>query len=123
MANIYNNNGRLKAALKKLDTLDITNQNKEDILSFLHYVVSYGCSVGRQAKYIYPLQNIAKLIGKDYMKTTKEDIQLLIEYINTAKKGDPEPLGVEEVKKYNLENKDDRIPKYTVWSEKKRDGR
>ena len=116
MPNIYNNNGRLKAALKRLGTLDITNQNKEDIRSFLHYVASYGVSVGRQAKYIYPLQNLAKWIGKDYMDATKEDIQLLVEYINTAKKGNPEPLGIEEVKKYNVENKDDRTPKYTAWS-------
>ena len=92
MPNIYNTNGRLKAAQKRLDTLDITNQNKEDIRSFLSYVASYGVSVGRQAKYIYPLQNIAKWLGKDYMKATKDDIQLLVEYINTAKKGNPEQI-------------------------------
>ncbi len=101
MGNIYNNNGRLKAALKRLDTLDITNQNKEDILSFLHYVASKKCSVGRQAKYIYPLQNLAKWIGKDYMKATKEDIQFIVEYIDTVKKGDPEPANY---KKYWFTN-------------------
>ena len=38
---IYNNSRRLDSALKNLDEIDITENNKQDIKDFLHYIASY----------------------------------------------------------------------------------
>ena len=97
---VYNNSRRLDTALKNLENVDITDKNKQDIKDFLHYIASYGVSIGRQCKYIYPLENIARWIGKDFITATKENIQVLVEYIDMVKKGDDEPQGISKVKRY-----------------------
>jgi site-specific recombinase XerD len=88
---IHNVERRLKTALKHLEDVDITTKNKEDIKTFLTYIAAHGCQVARQCKYIYPLQNIAKWLNKDYMEVTKKDIEAIVKKI--------------------MENKD-----YTAWT-------
>lgn len=82
---VYNNTRRLDTALKNLEEIDITDNNKQSIKDFLHYIASYGCSVGRQCKYIYPLEKIAIWLDRDFITAQKQDIQFLVEYIDTAK--------------------------------------
>ena len=50
---IYNHNQKLDTALKSLEKLDITDNNKQAISNFLQYIASYGCPAARQVKYIY----------------------------------------------------------------------
>lgn len=98
---VYNHARGLNTALRNLKTLDITEQNKQDIRDFLHYIASHRCSITRQVKYIYPLQNITRWLGKDFIKATKEDIQTIVEFISVAKKDDNTDLrGIDELKNY-----------------------
>ena len=97
--------------------MDITQNNKKDIRDFLHYIASCGCSTARQAKYIYPLEKIARWLGKDFIEAKKEDLQVLVEYIDIAKKDDDEPNGIKEVKSYIVKNKGNNRPtKYSSWT-------
>ena len=114
---IYNHTQKLDTALKNLENLDITEKNKQDIKDFLHYIASYGCSVTRQSKYIYPLEKIARWLGNDFKTAQRQDIQFLVEYIDTAKEGDDEPKGITGLKEYIKNNKgNNRNPKYTAWT-------
>lgn len=98
---VYNHARGLNTALRNLETLDITEQNKQNIRDFLHYIASHRCSVTRQVKYIYLLQNIARWLGKDFIKAIKEDIQIIVEFISVVKKDDnADPRGINELKKY-----------------------
>ena len=61
--------------------MDITKQNQKDIKDFLNYIAAHGCSVTRQCKYIYPLENLARWLEKDFMKADKVDIERLVKQI------------------------------------------
>ncbi len=76
---------RLETALRNLDAVDITKQNKEDIRAFLNFISSHKCGISRQCKYIYPLQNLAKWLKKDYMKATKADIEVIVQKVMESK--------------------------------------
>jgi len=114
---IYYHTQKLDTALKRLEKLDITKKNKQDIKDFLHYIASNDCSVIRQMKYIYTLSKIAEWFGKDFKSAQKLDIQILVEYIITAKKDDVEPRGIIELKKYidnsKGKNKESKFSKWT----------
>lgn len=89
---VHNVERRLTTALKHLkDASDISAQNKADIIAFLNFIASHGCSITRQCKYVYPLEKIARWLNMDYMKATKADIEALVKKI--------------------MENKD-----YTAWT-------
>jgi hypothetical protein len=60
---IYNHTQKLDTALKRLEKLDITKKNKQDIKDFIHYIALNGCSVTRQVKYVYPLEKLLGEIG------------------------------------------------------------
>jgi integrase/recombinase XerD len=75
---IHNVERRLAKALDRLENLDISQQNKQDIKDFLNYIAAHGCSIARQCKYIYPLENIARWMDKDYLAATKTDIEALV---------------------------------------------
>lgn len=78
---VYNVERRLETALTHLEELDITPKNKQEIKKFLDYIAAHGCKTARQCKYIYPLQNIARWLNKDYIKATKKDIEDLVRKI------------------------------------------
>ena len=80
--NIHNVERRLKTALKNLEEIDITAKNKQDIKDFLNYIAAHGCSIARQCKYIYPLENISRWLHKDFLKATKNDIESIVRQIN-----------------------------------------
>jgi site-specific recombinase XerD/ribosomal protein L40E len=94
---VYNNERRLETALKHLEELEISKENKADIKDFLNYISAHGCSLTRQCKYIYPLQKLAKWLNKDFIKATKNDIETILTDIDKAKK-------------------QDGSPKYTAWT-------
>jgi len=82
---VYNNERRLDTALKNLNEIDITKQNKTDIRTYLHFLSAQGISIARQCKYIYPLKNIARWLNKDFSKATKEDIVRICSNIENNK--------------------------------------
>ncbi|UCD13757.1 MAG: tyrosine-type recombinase/integrase, partial [Thermoplasmatales archaeon] len=105
------NHSRLNSALNRLGTLDISDKNKSDIKDFLNYISAHGCSIARQCKYIYPLQNIARWLNKDFLEATKKDIERLINTIEKAKNSDGNP-------KYTAWTKQDYkvvIKKFYKW--------
>lgn len=57
---------------KKLSTLQ--NENKEDILNFLKYLLAKGISQGRIIKCAYTLKPIAEMLNKPFRDATKDDI-------------------------------------------------
>jgi site-specific recombinase XerD len=57
---------------KKLSTLQ--NENKEDILNFLKYLLAKGISQGRIIKCVYTLRPIAEMLNKPFRDATKDDI-------------------------------------------------
>ena len=83
---IVNYEKRLQTALDHLDKIDITTQNKQDIKAFLDYLAAHGGGTARQCKYIYPLENLARWLQKDFMRATKADIERLVKQIT----GNPE---------------------------------
>lgn len=78
---IVNYEKKLNTALNHLETLDITKQNKQDIKAFVDYIAAHGGGTARQCKYIYPLENLARWLAKDFMKATKADIEHLVKQI------------------------------------------
>ena len=114
---IYNHAQKLDTAFKSLEKLDITKKNKQDIKDFLHYIASYGCSAARQVKYIYLLERIAKWLGKDFIKASKDDIRILIEYVDIVRVDNFKPRGISDLKKYIDENKgSNRELRYSKWT-------
>ena len=83
---IVNYEKRLQTALDHLETIDITTQNKQDIKAFLDYLAAHGGGTARQCKYIYPLENLARWLQKDFMRASKADIERLVKQIT----GNPE---------------------------------
>ena len=75
---IHNVERRLETALKNLENIDITSNNKIEIRKFLNFIGSHGCSIARQCKYIYPLENIARWLNMDYIKASKKNIEELV---------------------------------------------
>ncbi len=115
---IHNQINKMDTALKNLEKLDISDNNKRDIKDFLHYIASNDCSVTRQVKYIYILPKIARWLDKDFKSAQKQDIQYLVEYVNTAKKGNGEPKGITELRKYIDKNKgNNQESRYTKWTQ------
>ena len=73
---------RAKDFIKETD--EITSANKEYIISFADRLSAEGLGIPRQIKYCYNLKTIAMLLGKDFNKATKKDIEVLCSKINNS---------------------------------------
>jgi len=65
-------------AIQKVKHASISKRNKELILNFINYNFARGLSNLRIEKYIYELVKIAELLGTDFDKATKNDIERVI---------------------------------------------
>jgi len=76
--NLYNEKKLLDQAINKLKRSRITRRNKKLIMDFVEYSFARGLTTVRVVKYIFHLTKLAELLGKDFDKATKKDIQRVI---------------------------------------------
>ena len=72
---IHNYEGRLKAAEIQLEKADICPRNKEIIFSFEKYLMLENISKPRILKYLCLLRKISGMLGKDFDKVDRNDIE------------------------------------------------
>jgi len=75
---LYNEKKLLNQAIDKLKRSRITRRNKKLIMDFVEYSFARGLTTVRVVKYIFHLTKLAELLGKDFDKATKKDIQRVI---------------------------------------------
>jgi integrase/ribosomal protein L40E len=78
---VHNYQRRLEGVLKRIDESSIVKEDKTLILDFMNDCFSRSLSKARVVKYLDTLERIAKLLGKPFQKTSKEDIALLVREI------------------------------------------
>jgi len=78
---VHNYQRRLEGVLKRIDESSIGKEDKTLILDFMNDCFSRSLSKARVVKYLDTLERIAKLLGKPFQKTSKEDIALLVREI------------------------------------------
>jgi site-specific recombinase XerD len=79
MMDIHNFSSRLENYLKNLNKVD--PYSKKKILEFVKYLQAEGISKGRILKYVYILENVAKMLKIKFEKATKDDIIDLVSKI------------------------------------------
>lgn len=83
---MYGDDKRLEITKNNLlQEKTISNKNKQTIIKFLDELTAQGTTTGRIQKYCYYLMRIAKILNKEFSKTTKDDIIRLLNEIEKAK--------------------------------------
>jgi integrase len=77
-------NCQLESRLKRLKESDISARNKELILKFHDNCFAEGLTVRRTLVYASYLPRLAAILGKDFDKATKEDLQHLVAQIERS---------------------------------------
>jgi len=81
---VYMFKKRLENAQKRLlRDRGIHQENKQKILEFIKHLKSKGRSDPTQIKYLIRLTRLASMLGKEFSKCNKRDIQELVEHIRT----------------------------------------
>ena len=75
---LYNEKKLLDQAISKLKRSRITRRNKKLIMDFVEYSFARGLTTVRVVIYIFHLTKLAELLGKDFDKATKKDIQRVV---------------------------------------------
>ena len=87
-SDIHHYDQRLTAALANLENdKNVLDTNRKKIKNFLEYIRAEGLSVPRQVRYTYVLRKLSSLLGKEFRRTTKNDMVRVIcdfEKQNTA---------------------------------------
>lgn len=78
---VHNINNKLELAVKKIESGQISNQNKDLILKFRDYASTIGLGKKRVLKYLYTLHNIAQWMDVPLEDASKEDIMKLVRRI------------------------------------------
>jgi len=79
---IHGRKRRLKLALSSIrGSEEISDRNKEDILTFCEYCSAVGLSIERVDHYAWILKKIGELFNKDFRKAAKQDIIELLRKI------------------------------------------
>ncbi len=120
MGDVHNYERRLVGALKNLDGAEIDKRNRNHIRRFIEYKkASKGISLGRQAKYVYELIRLAKVLDRPFNQATKADLIKLANQIRESKIHKPRTnsdcLRALKVLYKWLEGKDDFYPDKVRW--------
>lgn len=75
---IHNYKRRLERTLKRIQDSDISHENKKWIMKFHDNCVIESLSISKIERYLYDAHNYAKMLGKDLMQATKEDIKKVV---------------------------------------------
>lgn len=75
---IYNYNRRIETILERIRNSEIDKKNKDAILEFHKDCLSRGLSKARAFKYLYTLENLAKLLAIPFEKATRDNICELV---------------------------------------------
>lgn len=79
-------NKKIEAAERRLNEIPISKINKKLILSFKDQLAAEDLSIGRQAKYVYTLGKVARMMDlTNFRKANKKDIVKLVGKINSNK--------------------------------------
>jgi len=78
---IYNSDLKAKRALEKIKEVRISKRNEELICKFINRMFALGVTKIRVVKYVQQLLKIAEILGKDFDKATKEDIERVVSEI------------------------------------------
>ena len=74
-SDIHHYDQRLAAALANLESdRNVLDANRRKIKQFLEYIRAEGLSVPRQVRYTYLLRKLSSLLGKEFRRTTKNDM-------------------------------------------------
>lgn len=73
----------LEGREEKLRNSNIPEKNKEAILRFCRYLRANGYSEHRVLKYLSKLRIISEILGKEFEKATREDIERVLAEIDS----------------------------------------
>jgi integrase len=80
---VHNYKNRLVRAVRFLkEHPELTAENKSTILAFLDRIKAENLSLARQVSYVQWLTTIARLLGKDFAESSKQDVEKLLAKIN-----------------------------------------
>src|SRR3989344_8370271 len=82
MQDIYRRGPNYERELKRLESGNISQENKEHILKYHKHLFSDGVSKNRVIKVSGELRRIAILLKKDFLNTNEEDLRTLIVDVN-----------------------------------------
>lgn len=96
---LYGVENRLARALESLNEKEgLTPANVEAIKKFVEWNKIKGNGVHRQLKYLYYCSLLSRLLGKDFMAATKDDLRELLNKVEDAKDADGSPTYKGETK-------------------------
>ena len=85
---IYNRERMLKRRLEKIESSDMSYQNRKALIEFYRYSVAQGLSISRIEKCLRHLYHIACLLKKPFDECNKEDVVRIIEGIERSNHSD-----------------------------------
>lgn len=83
-AGIYNYENIIKGTLRRIESSDISNEDKQLLSQFHRECVINGLSKARIAKYLDTLGRIAKWLNKPFQEVEKEHIMKLVQRIESS---------------------------------------
>ena len=78
---IHNYGKKLQAALRQLESAEISDRNKQLILQFRDSCIVEGIGVPRVARFLGVLKSFAEVLGKDFDRAVRSDIERLVRVI------------------------------------------
>lgn len=114
---IYNYNRRIETILERIRNSEIDKKNKDAILEFYKDCLSRGLSKARAFKYLYTLENLAKLLAIPFEKATRENISELVTKIEEQDYADWTKHDYKVILKvfYRFLKKTDEYPAEVKW--------
>lgn len=78
---IHNYKRRLERTIENIKKSNISEENKKWIMQFHDNCFTESLSLSKIERYLYDVHNYAKMLGKDLMQATKEDIKAIVAQI------------------------------------------
>jgi integrase/ribosomal protein L40E len=116
---IHHYERRLTVALSNLDgDKEVLEKNRKKIREFLEYARAEGLSIPRQVRYVYVLRKLARLLGKEFRRSTKNDLVTVISKLEIEDTSYDTKLSEKQcIKRFYkwLRNTEDEYPPEVKW--------
>jgi integrase/ribosomal protein L40E len=116
---IHHYERRLTVALSNLDgDKEVLEKNRKKIREFLEYARAEGLSIPRQVRYVYVLRKLARLLGKEFRRTTKNDLVTAVSKLEKEDTSYDTKLSEKQcIKRFYkwLRNSEDDYPPEVKW--------
>jgi len=123
-SDIHHYDQRLAAALANLEKdQNVLDANRKKIKQFIEFIRAEGLSVPRQVRYTYVLRKLNTLLGKEFRRTTKNDMIRVISELEKQDTAYDTKLSEKQcVKRFYkwLRNTEDDYPVEVKWIKAKR---